>query len=242
MHLHVILALLVLVGFGAGFVQRVSGFGLGIFAMIFLPYFMPTATAAATVSCLFSCGTSSYNSIKYRKNISYKTTLPMLISSLITIPIAVFFASKISGDIFTRLLGAILVLLSLFFLFLSHKIKMKTNVRNGIIAGSTSGVLSGLFSTGGPPAVIYLSSALSDKLVYFATIQFFFAVTNVYATATRAINGLLTLTLLGYALVGFLGCMIGDFVGKLVFDKLDGEKLKGVIYVGMILSGVVMML
>ena len=139
----------------------------------------------------------------------------MLISSLITIPIAVFFASKISGDIFTRLLGAILVLLSLFFLFLSHKIKMKTNVRNGIIAGSTSGVLSGLFSTGGPPAVIYLSSALSEKLVYFATIQFFFAVTNVYATATRAINGLLTLTLLGYALVGFLGCMIGDFVGKL---------------------------
>lgn len=242
MHLHVILALLILVGFGAGFVQRVSGFGLGIFAMIFLPYFMPTSTAAATVSCLFSCGTSSYNSIKYRKNISYKTTLPMLISALITIPIAVFFASKISGEVFTVLLGIILVLLSIFFLFLSNRIKMKANVPNGIISGSTSGVLSGLFSTGGPPAVIYLSSSLDDKLVYFATIQFYFAVTNIYATATRAINGLLTLTLLGYALVGFIGCMLGDLVGRLVFDRLDGEKLKKVIYVGMILSGVVMII
>ena len=32
--------LIVLVGAGAGFVQRVSGFGLGIFAMMFMPHFM----------------------------------------------------------------------------------------------------------------------------------------------------------------------------------------------------------
>ena len=45
---------LVLIGIGAGFVQRVSGFGLGIFAMMFLPYFTPTPVAA-TISTLFSC-------------------------------------------------------------------------------------------------------------------------------------------------------------------------------------------
>ena len=33
--------LIAIVGIGASFVQRVSGFGLGIFAMIFLPYFIP---------------------------------------------------------------------------------------------------------------------------------------------------------------------------------------------------------
>ena len=38
---------LVLIGMGAGFVQRVSGFGMGIFAMLFLPHFMPSHTAAA---------------------------------------------------------------------------------------------------------------------------------------------------------------------------------------------------
>jgi uncharacterized membrane protein YfcA len=45
----------ILVGFGAAFVQRVSGFGLGIFTMMFLPHFMPSHTAAATISCIFSC-------------------------------------------------------------------------------------------------------------------------------------------------------------------------------------------
>ena len=34
--------LLILVVFGGAFVQRVTGFGMGIFCMLFLPYFMPS--------------------------------------------------------------------------------------------------------------------------------------------------------------------------------------------------------
>jgi len=34
--------------------------------------------------------------------------------------------------------------------------------------------------------------------------------------------------------------MLGDFLGKLIFDKLDGKKLKTIIYTGMIISGVIM--
>lgn len=240
MNIYLIFTFLVLVGFGAGFVQRVSGFGLGIFAMIFLPSFMPSVAAAASVSCLFSSGTSTYNSIKYRKNISFKAVTPMLLSALVTIPVAVYFASKIEHGLFKILIGVILILLSVFLLFLGNRIKVKTNIKNGVISGSTSGVLSGLFSTGGPPAVIYLSNALKEKLVYFSTIQFYFCVTNIYATVTRAINGILTLRILLYSAVGFIGCMLGNFVGKLVFDKIDGEKLSKIICIGMILSGIIM--
>ena len=53
------LVLLLLVGAGAAFIQRVSGFGLGIFAMLFLPHVLPSAAAAA-VSCFFSCGSSGH--------------------------------------------------------------------------------------------------------------------------------------------------------------------------------------
>ena len=106
---------LFLIGIGAGFVQRVSGFGLGIFAMVFLPHFMP-AQNAASISCLFSCVTSTYNAIRYRKNIAYRTALPMVVAALMTIPIAVYFSRKISGHSFHVLLGIVLILLSLYFL------------------------------------------------------------------------------------------------------------------------------
>ena len=241
MNPYLLIILLVAVGFGSAFIQRVSGFGLGIFAMLFLPYLMPSVAAAATVSCLFSTGTSTYNVVKYRKSISLGAALPMLVTALIAIPVAVYFASDIPERIFRFLLGIILILLSLLFLFFPS-LKIRSDIKNGAVAGLLSGTLGGLFSTSGPPAVIYLSSAIQDKLIYFATIQFYFSVTNIYATATRAVNGLLTPAILGYSAIGFLGCILGDLVGRAVFNKLDGDKLKKIIYVGMILSGILMLI
>lgn len=234
------LILLALIGAGGGFIQRVSGFGLGIFVMLFLPHFLPTHTAAATISCLFSCGTSSFNALRYRKNIPYKTVLPLLIAAGITIPVAVYFSVWVSKKIFEILLGTVLIILSLYFIFFNKRIHIKPTALNGVIAGGIGGALNGLFSTGGPPVVLYLTHATADNIAYFAAIQFYFALTNIYATVLRAVNGAITIELLIYAAIGFIGCMIGDALGKLVFDKLNGERLKMIIYVGMIISGILM--
>lgn len=236
------LLLLALIAFGGGFIQRVTGFGLGIFVMLFLPYLFEAHTEAAAVSTLFSCGASTFNAIRYRKTIPFKTVLPMLIMALITIPFAVRFATYVSAAIFDILLGSVLILLSIYFLFFSKNFKLKPTVVNGCISGTLSGVLTGLFSTGGPPVVLYLTNAVSDSMVYLSATQFFFAVTGVYATATRVINGILTWELVIYAALGMTGCLLGNFVGKFVFDKLDGNKLKKVIYIAMIVSGILMLL
>lgn len=236
------LLLLALIAFGGGFIQRVTGFGLGIFVMLFLPYLFDAHTEAAAVSTLFSCGASTFNAVRYRKTIPYKTVLPMLITALITIPFAVRCAAYVSAAIFDILLGCVLILLSIYFLFFSKNFKLKPTVVNGCIAGTLSGALTGLFSTGGPPVVLYLTNAVSDPMVYLSATQFFFAVTGVYATATRVINGILTWELVIYAAIGMIGCLLGNLVGKFVFDKLNANKLKKLIYVAMIVSGILMLL
>ncbi|MBQ8731436.1 MAG: sulfite exporter TauE/SafE family protein [Oscillospiraceae bacterium] len=232
--------LLVVIGIGAGFVQRVSGFGLGIFAMMFLPHFMPSHTDAATISTLFSCITSTYNSVRYRRNVEFKTAFPMICAALISIPVAVYFSAAVSGEIFKILLGAVLIVLSIYFMFFNKHIKINPTCFNGILAGTLGGTLNGLFSTGGPPVVLYLSNAMTDNITYFATIQFYFCFTNLYATAMRALNGIINIEILIYAAIGVVGCMIGDFIGKSVFEKLNSNKLKYIIYIGMIISGIVM--
>lgn len=231
---------LVLVGTGASFVQRVSGFGLGIFAMLFMPHFMPSPTAAVSVSNLFSCVTSSYNGIKYRKNISFSTVLPMLVAAMVTIPIAVAFSGNISGETFSVILGAVLILLSIYFIFFGQKLRFRATKVKGVLTGCCGGALNGLFSTGGPPIVLYLTNATDDPDIYFASIQFYFAVTNLYAVVFRIINGFVTWPVLGYTAVGLIGCFIGDFVGKKVFSKLDGKRVKRIIYIAMIVSGIIM--
>ncbi len=232
--------LLIFIGIGGGFIQRVSGFGLGIFVMMFLPHFVSSSTAATAISTLLSVVVSVYNAVKYRKEVHYKTVIPMILLSLITIPIAVHFAKMISVRLFKMLLGGILILLSIYFIFFNKKIKMKPSIVNGAISGALGGTLTGLFSTGGPPVVLYLSSAFESKITYFATIQFFFFFTNTYATVMRIIGGTIDKTVLIYSVVGVIGCLLGDLVGKRVFDKLDGEKFKKLIYIGMIISGTVM--
>ena len=232
---------MIFVGFGGGFVQRVSGFGLGIFVMLFLPHFIPSHTAAAAISCFFSCATTTYNALRYRKNIDYKTAVPMVAASLITIPIAVYFSAEVSSGIFKILLGTVLIILSIHFLFFNKNIKIKPNVKNGIISGGLGGVLGGLFSTGGPPAVLYLSNASKDNITYFATIQFYFFFTNWYATIMRIANGIVNTQVLIYSVIGIIGCMTGDIIGKIIFNKLNAEKLKYIIYVGMIISGIIML-
>lgn len=233
--------LLIAIGIGAGFVQRVSGFGLGIFTMIFLPHFMPSHTFAAAIASLASSVTSTYNAVRYRKNISYKIAVPMICAAAVSIPVAVRLSSIVSGNVFHILLGVVLILLSLYFLFFNKRIRMKPTVLNGVFAGTLGGTLGGMFSTGGPPAVLYLSTATSDNLTYFATISFYFCFTNVYTTTVRILDGMINGQILLYAAVNMVGCLLGDSLGRIVFDKLDSNKLKRVIYIGMIISGILML-
>ena len=236
------LLLFALVGAGAAFVQRVSGFGLGIFAMLFLPYMLPSHTAAAALSCIFSCVTSTYNAWKYRRNIPFRTVLPMLAAALAAIPVAVSMAEAVSQRLFQLLLGGVLILLSIYFLCVQGKIHIKPTPLRAICAGAVGGTLNGLFSTGGPPVVLYLTHAVSDNLSYFAGIQFYFALTNIYATTVRFLKGVVGIEILPAAIAGLLGCLLGDWAGTKVFHRLDPKRLKQVIYIGMILSGILMIL
>lgn len=223
-----------------GFIQRVTGFGFGIFVMLFLPHIMKTHTSAAAISTLVSCCISLYNAILYRKNVPYKKIIPLILAALITIPIAVHFSVMISGDFFKKALGVVLIGLSIYFLFFNNRIHIKPSVKNGVIAGGVGGILTGLFSTGGPPIVLYLMNAIKDNVVYFSSTQFYFGITGIYSTLVRVFNGIITLEVIIYAFVGFLGSVAGNMVGKIVFDKLKAEKLRQIIYLGMIVSGIIM--
>ena len=232
--------LIVLVCLGGSFVQRVSGFGFGIFVMLFFPYLLASSPAAAAVSSILSGIISLYNAIRQRKHLQIKLVIPMLCAAMITIPLAISLSKYAPETVMKPLLGIVLILLSIYFLFFSTRIHIRPTAANSFAAGALSGTLGGLFSTGGPPAVLFLLHATNDKVVYFATIQTYFGLTNTYSTVVRIINGIITREILTSVMIGLIGCLIGNRIGSWAFDKLDGEKLKKVIYAGMIVSGILM--
>ena len=232
--------LLILVTCGGAFVQRVTGFGMGIFAMLFLPYFLPSHSTAVVVMGLVATISAVVNTWKHRKSIRLRVMLPLVGSAMAVIPLAVYLSAALPQSVIKRLLGVVLVALSVYFLFFSKRIHLKPSVPNGIAAGLVAGMLNGMFNTGGPPAVLYLIHATTDKASYFATIQAFFAATNLFSTVTRAVGGMIDLQILQLTAVAVAGWLCGNTLGARVFDRLDAERLKKLIYYGMIVSGVLM--
>ncbi len=234
--------LLILVSAGGAFVQRVTGFGLGIFNMLFMPYFLPSSTVAAAICGMQACVINLYHGISKRRYIHWKTMIPLVIAAMVMIPLAVSVSASLPQSLMKRLLGIILVALSIYFLFFSHRIHIRPTVPNGLLAGALGGTLNGLFATGGPPVVLYLIQATSDKMVYFATIQAYFGITNVYSTAARMLNGIIDWQIVLYSAVSLLGILLGDRLGAVAFHRLNAEKFNKTIYFGMIVSGVLMLI
>ena len=220
-------------------IQRVTGFGYGIFVMMFFPHFMPSYGEANALSGMISAATSIVVAFSMRKHIQWKLIPAPLIGSIITSYIAVRFMSGQTDKTLKLLLGIVLILLSIYFFFFAGKIKFKPSLWKGAIAGAISGVMNGLFAMGGPPMVIYFMVSSKDMKDYLATIQLYFALSNIYTTAIKAAAGYVTKEVLVFFLIALISALVGIEIGKKIFSRCKPDVLKKAVYGFMAISGVI---
>lgn len=220
----------------------VCGFGLGVFCMMFFPYVMGNTMEAATLINIVAFTQAVIFAIKYRKHTGWKLLLVPLAAYLVVSFLTVEFASGLKNDTLRMLLGGFMLALSVYFFFIAGRVRMRANTRNGIIAGSLGGIMSGLFSMGGPPIGLYFSSATEEKEVYLATIQTYYVVSNAYIIALRAAKGFLTGHVLLCAVFALAGMGLGSALGNTVFKKLHADHLRKAMYAMMAVSGLIMLL
>lgn len=222
-------------------IQSVSGFGFAIFMMSVIPNFMPYATSTV-LSGLLSLGTNVANVTRYRKRINWKLIIVPAISYFIISYLVINFAAGSSDATLKKILGVVLIILSIYFLFFSSRIRIKPTKRNGAIAGGLSGVMGGLFSMSGPPIVVYMLSTNTEKEEYLGTIQTFFLITNVYTSVLRILKGMVTLDMLWLVGAGMICSGLGFIVGVRLLKRIDAAMLKKIIYGFMAISGLSMIL
>jgi uncharacterized membrane protein YfcA len=231
--------LLILVTTIGSLIQRVTGFGFAIFAMMFLPYFCFTYGEANALSGMLSLVSTLIISISLFKLVSWKNLIIPAAACAVTSYFAVMFMAGQKDTILRIMLGSFLILLSVYFMFFSSKIHIKPTWYGGLAAGSLSGILSGLFSMGGPPVVIYFMESEKDIKRYLATIQAYFLITNIINTAIKASAGFVTGNVLLLWCFGAVGMVAGIFIGNKVLCKLDACLIKKMVYGMMAVSGVI---
>lgn len=233
------LVILLLMSMGAAFVQRVSGFGFGIFIMTVLPFLMPSYGEATTLSGLLAMVTSIIIVVRTWRHICWQKLLPILVTFLIVSFFAVKFVAYADGGILRKVLGGVLIFASVWFMWLKDRVKLPTTIPVQIGMGTLSGVMGGLFGMQGPPAVLYFVATNSTKESYIAMAQTYFLVGNAAMTLFRAHNGLLTSTVLTHWCWAVPTVILGTWIGSLAFKRISLPILRIIIYIYMAISGVV---
>ena len=229
---------------GASFVQRTTGFGFGIFIMSVLPYLMPSYGEATTLSGLLALTTSTVIVVNMRKYIVWRRLSVILLTFIAVSALAICMLSRIEGRTMRMILGAVLILTSLYFSFFKEKIRkyVRPDLKTQIGAGTLSGIMGGLFGMQGPPAVLYFISTEPDKHHYMAMIQMYFVIGNTMMTIVRALNGYLTPAVGSTYIYALAGLAIGTLAGSWAFSRIPNRIFTYVVYTYIGISGVIILL
>ena len=224
----------------ASFIQRVSGFGFGIFVMMFFPFFLPSYGESVMLSGLLAGSTALLIAIRNWKYIRWRMMWIVVLFNLITSFLATEYMASLSNATLKRCLGVVLILIALYFLFGEGKMgRMFKSKPAQLSIGSVSGVMGGMFAMPGPPVVLYCISTLNDKREYVATLQAFSMVFNASYTLFRAKVGFYSDDTILWWIVGLIGGLIGTSLGTRCFEVISNRTLKRIVYVLMMVSGIV---
>ncbi len=221
----------------ASFIQRISGFGFGIFIMTILPFLMPTYGEATTLSGVLSASQSLVVVVRMWKRVSWRRLMPIMLAFLVASYFAVRLVSYVDGAHLKHGFGFVLIALSIYFFFLSERISVRPTLGIQLSMGTLSGLMGGLFAMQGPPAVLYFVASERDKETYMAMTQVYFFVGNVFMTIVRAQSGFFTETVTVSWLWAFAGVFVGTWLGRLVFDRVSAALLRKIVYAYMAVGG-----
>lgn len=224
----------------ASFIQRVSGFGFGIFVMMFFPFFLPSYGESVMLSGLLAGSTALMIAVRNWKYIRWKLMGIVTFFNVLFSFIATEYMRGMSNDSLKQCLGVVLILIALYFLFGEGKLgKVFKSKPAQVGIGSISGVMGGMFAMPGPPLVLYCISTLENKREYVTTLQAFSVVFNVFYTIFRFKAGFYSNDLSLWWVIGIGGAIIGSSLGSRCFELISNRTLKFIVYVMMIVSGVV---
>lgn len=232
------LVLVMIATLAGSYVQSVTGFGFGIIAMMFLPGLM-AFTEANVLSSILGAFTSVMVILSVYRRVNWKNIVFPLISSTVTNYLAISFMSVAATDTLTLLLGIALFALSIYFFFFSSRIRIRATWYAGLIAGSVSGLMSGLFSIGGPAVVVYFLQSEKDTDSYVATISAYFLFSGIVSITLKALSGFVTGNVLAGTAIGVIGMVLGSLLGKRTRAAINPTLLKKAVYGFMAVSGLI---
>lgn len=226
----------ILIFFVAVFTQTMAGFGSGLVSMAFLPIVLPVITAAPVVALLTST-VEAVLLVRFRSAFNLKAVWPLTLASLFGIPIGVWALRGISEGILVRTLGAVMTGYALYAL-LNFRLPELKHPLWSVIAGFTAGVLSGAYSVGGPPVIIFGDCRRWKPDEFKSNLQGFFLINDVIVIITHGLSGNLTPAVWQTYLLAVPAIAVGLVAGSGLDKRMNPAVFRKIVLCLLVVMGV----
>lgn len=226
--------LFILVQVFANIIQTISGFAGGPLALPPSMQLVGVSTAKSIITFIFLLSTATV-AIQYRKHINWKQVAKMLLVMLIGFLPGIWLFNNMPSTLIMIVYGIIVMLIGVWKLIKPNSDGMKGPL--GYVALISSGAMQGMFTSGGPFAVIYASSAIKDKHEFRATLSTVWAVLNLYLTFNMYQQGMYDGTAIRLSLYSIIPVFVAIQIGNKISHKINQKTFHKMVCTLLIISG-----
>jgi len=214
------------------------GFGAGLIAVGSLAILIPSIPDVVVLLLLVCLPSEFFVVLKSIRKISWKGIL-LICSGVV---IGVIFGTillKNTDPIFILTILAIFLMISgsAFFLYTSG-IKIIWPGWFSPIVGIISGVLSGLFGTGGPPLILYYQLSGITKSSFRGNLMTIFLITAIARIPSYTAAGFFTCIRLNSALLLLPAAFLGIWLGNRIHIRLTEDKFRRMVSILLVIIGI----
>jgi hypothetical protein len=228
--------LLISVVFVAVLTQSISGFGVALVAMAFLPGLLGIQMAVPLVA-LVALTLEAVLLVRYRLSLNVRAVWPMILASFIGIPIGVWGLQGLDEDLILTVLGIVIAGYALYALF-QFRLPDLRHPLWACGAGFLAGVLGGAYNTSGPPVIVYGDCRRWKPVEFKANLQGFFLLSDLFVVLNHALSDNLSAAVW----VNYLWCLpaiaAGIILGLQLDRRVNPAAFRKVVLVLLVLLGV----
>lgn len=228
-----------LVIFLASFVMGLTGFGIALVAMAFLPWLMSPITAIILLT-IYAFVFSIVVVVQLRRDLTPRALVDLLLGTLAGTPLGVWVLASLPVTALNRLIGLVLVVVVA--LELRGAMPRRLTGRGwGLGAGFLSGVLGGAVGTPGPPVIVYATTQGWSPRTMKANTMGFFLVNQSAILLGYWWAGLLTHEVAVVSAVYALPALAGVATGVALFGHLDPIRFRRIVFTLLLVSGAILL-
>jgi len=218
------------------------GFGAGLIAVGSLALLLPDVRDVVVLLLLVSLPAELLVVATSWREISWRGVAWLMVGIAVGIPIGGWALGAGSPDLLLRLLGVLLIAVGAVFLLSPATRNRPWPTWVGPPVGLVSGLLTGLFGTGGPPLVLYYQLAGIDKTAFRGNLMAIFLFMTVVRLPSYAGLGLITGERLWSGVMVLPAVVLGAWLGHRLQLRIDERTFRRLVSVALVVLGAVLLL